>query len=205
MKFNTYPIKQYIVIEDSGIPGINDFLKEYEGTWILIYNKTNIGQVPSIDKAYEYVSTPYIFHCEEDWEFKKHGFIEESMKILETNSKLFTVWLRPHYHTNGHPVEYTNGYYHMMAGEFTHEWKGKPHTWCGFTFNPGLRRTKDVLLFHPFCVNVEKNPLVDEVDEYIINTKYAALGFRAAITQEFHGYVDHIGGNDHVPRKYESN
>jgi len=203
IKFNTYPIKEFIVIEDSGNLRINDFLLEYPGRWNLIYNEKNIGQVPSIDRAYDYVTTEYIFHCEEDWEFKKHGFIEESMRILEQDSKLFTVWLRPHYHTNGHPVEYTNKDYHMMASAYTHEWRGKLHTWCGFTFNPGLRRTKDVMLFHPYCVNVEKNPLLGEVDEYIINTKYAQLGFRAAITLPSDGYVDHIGANEHITRNYE--
>lgn len=209
LKFNTYPIKEFVIIEDSGKQGINDFLiheEQYKPyRFNLIYNLANRGQVPSIDIAYEYVTTKYIFHCEEDWQFKKSGFIEASFEILDKEPNVFTVWLRPHNHTNGHPIEWSSKIdnYYRMSSRFTHEWRGKMHTWCGFTFNPGLRRTLDVLKFHPFCVNVEKNPLLGEVDEYIINTKYMELGYGAAITDVVDGYCDHIGALEHVPRSYE--
>lgn len=207
MNYNTYPIKKYIVIEDSGNQGINDFLKtDYpDKNWELIYNETNKGQIESIDIAYSKVNTKYIFHCEEDWEFKKHGFIEESMRILNTDSKIFTVWLRPHNHTNGHPIEYgTNrDNYFLMSNNFTYTWNNMEHKWCGVTLNPGLRRTRDVMIFHPYCENIDKHPILGVVDEYMISTRYDELGFRGAITSDVNGYLDHIGGNEHVPRIYE--
>src|SRR5437879_124643 len=69
LKFNTYPIRQFIITEDSGIPGINDKLKrKYSAlpiTWIEPGEKR--GQLACIDDAYSRVETKYIFHCEDDW------------------------------------------------------------------------------------------------------------------------------------------
>ena len=153
IKYNTYPIKKFIIIEDSGKKEINNFCKkDYKNEkFELIYNETNIGQVESIDKAYSRVKTKWIFHCEEDWCFIKKGFIEESFKIFKKEgSKLFTVWLRP-YDCLGHPIV-TSGKqdYNYMHKSYTYVYKGIAHSWCGFTFNPGLRTTKNALLLHPY-------------------------------------------------------
>ena len=40
------------------------------------------------------VDTEYIFHMEEDWEFLKPSFIEDSMKVLEADENILQVWLR---------------------------------------------------------------------------------------------------------------
>lgn len=206
---NTYPIKEFIVIEDSGIQGVNDFLvtePQYAGyRFNLIYNKKNKGQMASIDAAYEYVTTKYVFHCEEDWNFKKTGFIETSLDILKGDPKIFTVWLRPHYHTSGHPVDHKtwNGRYFLMQKDYIYHWRGVDHVWCGFTFNPGLRRTEDILKYHPYCVNIEKDPLLGHVGEYMVNAKYREDGYYAAITPEYEGYVEHIGEGHHVAREYD--
>lgn len=56
--------------------------------------KKNLGQIKSIDLAYQEVKTDYIFHCEDDWLFYRSGFIEDSMTILESDQSILTVWLR---------------------------------------------------------------------------------------------------------------
>jgi len=206
-QFNTYPIKEFIIIDDSGHIGVNDFiLNKYNNQkFKLLYNNENIGQVKSIDKAYEYITTKYVFHCEEDWEFLKPSFIERSFEILDDDPKIYTVWLRPHRDTSGHPIDYSslkNGYYSMKK-DFSYEYKGKIYTWCGVTFNPGLRRTSDILLFHPYCHYIQKDDELGEVGEYVINDKYRNLGFYGAITDEVNGYVTHIGYGHHVRRKYD--
>ena len=207
MKYNTYPIKEYIIIDDSGKIGINDFLLDIYSTQNLnlLYNKTNIGQVKSIDKAYEYISTNYIFHCEEDWEFIEYGFIELSFDILKNDSKIFTVWLRPHNDTSGHPIDYSIKYknYFKMNTNYTYEYKNKTYIWSGVTFNPGLRRTIDMFLFHPYNINIEKDDEIGEVGEYVINNKYRLEGYYGVITDLPSGYCKHIGSNDHVQRSYE--
>jgi len=207
MCHNTYPIEEFIIIEDSGKKGVNDFVidKYKHQKFTLIYNEVNLGQVPSIDVAYSKVKTDYIFHCEEDWEFLKPGFIERSMEILKQDSTIFTVWLRPHNHTSGHPINYNELYdgYYKMSTDYTHYFRGVLHSWCGFTFNPGLRRTSDCMLFHPYNEKVESDPLLHHVGEYMINRKYADHGYCAAITTETDGYCTHSGADYHVKRSYE--
>jgi hypothetical protein len=209
LKYNTYPIKEFIVIDDSGVIGVNDFLVQdpaYAGLPIrLIYNKENIGQIKSIDKAYEYVTTSYIFHCEEDWEFLRSGFIERSFSILDKDPHIFTVWLRPHHDLSDHPIDYGSynselGFY-LMSRSYTYWHSGFniQHTWCGVTLNPGLRRTSDAMLVHPFSVNIPSDKCsYGIVGEYDINVTYGELGFCAAITDMVDGYVNHIGWGQHV-------
>ena len=57
-------------------------------------NETRIGQIKSIDKAYKEVKTEYVFHCEDDWEFLREGFIEKSMEMLKEDPKIAVVGLR---------------------------------------------------------------------------------------------------------------
>jgi hypothetical protein len=204
-KVNTYPIKKVIITEDSGI--LQDFSKvkqlvpcELE----IIENKTNIGQIASIDLAYSKVDTDYIFHCEEDWEFFNSGFIEKSFEILDTNPKIFTVWLRGHNDTKNHAImkeerfELDNDYYYLM-----NQYHKK--VWCGFTFNPGLRRTSDCMIFHPYNnleVKIVKNGLTI-MGEMDMSIYYQELGYRGAITSKEEGYVRHIGGKRHIPLPWQ--
>ena len=207
MKYNTYLIKEYIIIDDSGKIGINDFLLDKYSTKNinLLYNKKNMGQVKSIDKAYEYVTTKYIFHCEEDWEFLKPSFIELSFDILANDPKIYTVWLRPHSDTSNHPIELAQKFknYYNMKKDFTYHDRGIEYIWSGVTFNPGLRRTSDMLLYHPYSINIEKDDQLGEVGEYVINNKYRLDGFYGVITDEPDGYVTHLGYGSHVKRSYE--
>tara|TARA_B100000795_G_C22449033_1_gene304905 strand:+ start:89 stop:466 length:378 start_codon:yes stop_codon:yes gene_type:complete len=72
----------------------------------IIFNDNNIGQIASIDKAYSFVETPYIFHLEDDWEFYNSGFIEESLNILNIDRNILMVSIRAHNDMNGHPIEF---------------------------------------------------------------------------------------------------
>ena len=94
-KFNTYPLEKIIIIEDSGIKGCIDECLKYiplNIKQVIIYNEKNIGQIPSIDKAYSFVDTDYIFHCEDDWEFYDYGFIEKSLDILLDRYKKIEIY-----------------------------------------------------------------------------------------------------------------
>lgn len=181
-KFNTYPIKKYIIVEDSGKPTINNFLKEKYSEYNMLWidNATNLGQMKSIDIAYSFVDTEYIFHCEEDWEFYREGFIEDSMEVLESDSKLIQVWLREVDDTNGHPIE--NEYHNVGSKKYRLLITKYYDVWNGFSFNPGLRRLYDYELIKP----------IQQFDgEPWVSVKYGDMGYRAAIFDK--GYVKHIG------------
>lgn len=187
LKFNTYPIKKYYIIEDSGKVGINDFIKEKypELNLEIIYNYPKLGQIKSIDKVYEMVDTEYVFHCEEDWEFYKSSFIEYSLDVLESDNKLLQCWLRDDNDTNGMPIEpqvIDNGSvkYRLMSTGF----RG---VWHGFTFNPTLIKLDNYKLISPYS---------NFPEEHNISIKFFELGFRCAKSIE--GYVNHIGWGRHV-------
>jgi len=203
-KFNTHPITECIIIDDSGTVTNLDYLKEYIPIPTkFIINDKNIGQIQSIDKAYAEVTTPYIFHCEDDWEFFKPGFIEESFKILDVDQNVITVWLRNHNDTMKHPIEqsvikHNNVEYYYLTTDYI----GK---WHGFTLNPGLRRTSDCLKLYPYSelevmVRKKKLMLIGEVD---LSIHYYNLGYRGAITTDPEGFVKHIGYKRHVPLPWE--
>ena len=212
VRMNTFPVSVTYLIDDSGVIGCNDeVVKKYADKLNIrqIYNPKNIGQVQSIDKVYSYVRTKWIFHCEEDWVFLKPGFIEKSMKVFNDNptEKIYTVWLRPHTSTSGHPIMKDNlnrGYYEMMR-TFSYVDKGVRYTWGGITFNPGLRKTVDCLALHPYSLRLEKSVRDGKtyVGEYIINKAYVDRGYYAMILSDPEGHVDHIGWGQHIPRFWD--
>ena len=103
-KHNTYPIEEFIIIEDSTDIKAIKHIKNNYSDYTLIFNEENLGTFKSIDKAYSQVNTPYIFHLEDDWKFVREGFIEDSMKILEHNNpKVINVWIRALTDTMEHP------------------------------------------------------------------------------------------------------
>jgi hypothetical protein len=209
---NKYPIVVTYLIDDSGVVGCNDeVVAKYTNKLNIksIYNPKNIGQVESIDKVYSYVRTKWIFHCEEDWKFLKPRFIEKSMQVFaeNPNEKIYTIWLRPHSSTSDHPIvkdDRNRGYYEMMRN-FSYVSRGIRYTWSGVTFNPGLRKTSDCLLFHPYSLRLEKTILRDKsfIDEYIVSSAYRNLGYYSMILADPEGHVDHIGWNHHIPRVWE--
>jgi hypothetical protein len=200
MKFNTYPIEHYVVIEDSACKcAIDDIRNLCEANiekdkLTFIVNENNIGEIASIDKAYAEVKTPFAFHLEDDWEFYREGFMEQSLKILESNPKIMQVWLMEHYDTNTHPIDpevYSVGdvMYQLMS------LNALGGAWHGFTWNPGLRRMADYKLVAPFAQFIAEGDF-NALTECHIGRKYFEMGFRAAILMG--GYVKHIGWGQQI-------
>ena len=197
-KFNTYPIAQHIIIEDShNLDKLNKVLANFPGVdFTVLNNEPQLGQMKSIDRAYSKVTSEYIFHCEDDWEFYREGFIEDSFKVLDSDDKIVTIWLREQNDTNEHPVEPevfkckdpgSRDYQIMMRN---YRRKADSDVWHGFTFNPGLRRLKDYQLVAP----------IGELGrEWNMSELYHGKGFKGAIFET--GYVRHIG--DHRGIRYK--
>lgn len=187
LKYNTHPIREYIVIEDSGVPGCNDHLaKKYSHlpfTWI--YNEENMGMIKSIDKVYTYIKTPFVFHCEDDWEFYRTGFIEESLEILNRCPEILLVWLREMNDTNGHPIWERV----QRAGKafFCYVSTYYQGVWHGYTTNPGLRRTADKVNFQEIIDSTPGPGQESKISEYYFSKKFYA----AILTK---GAVRHTGG-----------
>jgi glycosyltransferase involved in cell wall biosynthesis len=179
IKFNTYPIEQWIITEDSGVPPIT-LMNEYP--WIKWIVKPHRGQIACIDDAYSQVKTPYIFHLEDDWETYAPGVIEASFKVLKHN--VSAVMCR----------EWDDRVYRMSDNPpFLDCWGG----WGHYSFNPGLRRTSD---FHTifngsFAQTVKSDGLTAE---RALNDLCREKGLKMALTLDPAGFLHHIGDDRHV-------
>ena len=158
-----------------------------------------VGQVALIDRAYAKVTTPFIFHLEDDWEFYRPGFLQKSRAFLESDPKILLVQLRAWNDTGGHPISHAapDRSFGVMA-------TGYCDCWHGFTFNPGLRRLSDYQLLgasyekQPRTMYVvAKTPTAALPFEVEASAFYHRLGYRAVILDEG-GYVRHIGADRHV-------
>lgn len=187
-QFNTYPrIKEVIVVED-GTADPSAICRKFGARLIPIGRRA--GQVNAIDTAYAQVTTPYIFHLEDDWEFYKAGFIEKSKALLDLDPSTMQVWLRAWDDTNKHPLSFQSD--DEKFGVIALDVHG---VWSGFSFNPGLRRLSDYKKIGSY--GAIQRTTEGHHYEVAISLKYRQLGYRAVILDKG-GYVRHIGWDRHV-------
>ena len=185
LKFNTYPIKEAVIVEDSGILNSIDFVHELCTLFpcTVIYNEKRLGQMASMELGVKHIKTPYTFHCEDDWIFYEYGFIEESMDILKSNDKISMVFIRSYaeyiYRYNMQITQTNHGY------NILHQYNKSL-----YSFNPGLRKTS---------IYFEKYPYTDtKEDEGTLQEFYRTKGYISVVTKNHNGYVDHSGWGRHV-------
>jgi Glycosyl transferase family 2 len=144
LQHNTYPISEFIIVEDSGSPEVRDVLKAFPVVFDLIINTQARGQIASIDLAYSRVTQPLIFHCEDDWLFLRSRFIEDALTIVKAFPQISMVNVlcpgildeMDEILKNCPPIEY-GGVKLKIIPPDAHE------LWFGYSFNPGLRRSSD--------------------------------------------------------------
>ena len=76
-----HEFRHKIIVEDSAAsPKLFDRLRT--SGFRIIENRGRLGQLASIDRAYEQCDTEFIFHCEDDWEFERRPNIEAAFQVL---------------------------------------------------------------------------------------------------------------------------
>jgi len=185
-QFNTYPIEEAIIVEDSGIVGSIDFVHEICSLFPckVIYNEKRLGQMASMELGVKYIKTPYTFHCEDDWEFYDYSFIEASMEILESNENISMVFLRSY-------AEYIFRYNMQIDESMNYKYNVlHQNNNSLYSFNPGLRRTNIYFEKYPYTTTNE--------DEGTLQSFYRTKGYISVVTKNHAGYVDHIGWGRHI-------
>ena len=198
VKYNTYPIQQAIVCEDSAIPGSIDFVKDILSfPVILCYNEERIGQMKTIEKYTPLIQTPYVFHLEDDYEFFDYGFIELSFQIMETDPNISQVLLEDEQH-DFFKVDIQNKLcYKVMTNDPNDPNDSLYNNGDGalavFSWRPSLKRIEIQKLRMPY-------ELWD--DEYTIQLQINKLKYYAVVTKNEtdgkKGFCHHIGKNHHV-------
>lgn len=187
LKFNSHPIVDFFVIEDKNekTEEVKKIIKNFSNVKLLITDE-RVGQAKAIEQVYTKIKTKYIFHCEDDWNFHKSGFIEKSIPILESDPKILQVHVRAPNEINGHPVSQSYLIDDIKVRRLAFNYL---KVWHGFSWNPGLRRKDDL---------IKEDKLPNFKNECDFSIYYKELGFYVVVLDEKEGYVTHIGWNRHV-------
>jgi len=185
-KTNTYPVKEIIIIDDSANPDAHRKIKEAYSKYNLILNEQNIGLVESIDKAYSKVTTPYIWHSEDDFNYFKPGFIERCLKIMESDSMICRVGIRGKAHAGMlSPDAITVDGVSYKKSLTVHG------LWHGFGFQCGMIRKCHYDIVKPYTQYSTPQEFIT-IRECRIGLAYHALGLLAVSLTE--DYATHTGG-----------
>lgn len=192
-KYIDYPIKKVIITEDSGSDDVylavpNNLKKNTE----IIVNKVKLGQLASIDAAYKFVQTPYIFHCEDDWEFYRYQFIIDSLEVLNNYKEVDVVRLRSFYYDIAphYPFHFL-GDREVINKVAFYELGSTDPLWKGFSFNPGLRRMVDYKKVAPYARFESSSK-----GESGISIESSNLNMRTVLLEN--DACSHIGYGNHV-------
>ena len=143
-KYNDYPLENIYLTEDSVDKSVYKKIQKKWGKKLdLLFNEKKKGQISTIVEAYKLVKTPYIFHCEDDWIYTRKNFIQDSLKILEYDSKIIQVWLESQESASRLDVfEYGPLKKYKGIG-FREVYCKEGWEWGYFSFRPGVKRMKD--------------------------------------------------------------
>ncbi|MCS1410950.1 MAG: hypothetical protein M2R45_04145 [Verrucomicrobia subdivision 3 bacterium] len=196
LKFADIKPRQYIIVEDSGDESVREILAPFDAPFEILINQPNTGQRPSldrlnaaIDRGYAQVRFPYIFHCQDDWEFFRSGFIRESFILLNALPKTSVIMLRGRDYPRPLtkiPVREINGVRFCQKGTSL-----RKSLFDGYSFNPGLRRLTDYQKLAPFSKF--------KGGEAEVLYKFLKLGFIMAHLEI--PAVAHIGWEQRSPRR----
>lgn len=204
VQYNTYPIKEVILCEDSGIKGVVDFASNILPYPIrFCYNDIRMGQMKTIETYTSLITTPYVFHLEDDYEFFDSGFIELSLEILKSDPNITQVLLEDEQHDYAlvdinHPLCYKLMTHHEeynkdgMIGN-----NGDGPLSC-FSWRPSLKRIEIQKLRMPYQPWDDEYTIqlhINKLNMYSVVTKHATGGQK--------GFCRHIGKSTHVEIRSE--
>jgi hypothetical protein len=150
-RFNTAPISRYLLVEDSGDRRVHEVIAKFDVPMEVLVNDPPLGQMAAIDRAYESVVTPYIFHCEDDWLFFRSGFIEESLVLLKHDPLITGVLCRrPGQNLSIDLIFEKCPLQSVRQVRYRKPSSWLVHHWLGYSFNPGLCRLSDYRLLGSF-------------------------------------------------------
>ena len=182
-----YSFKEIIIIEDSADKEMHQkLIDRYSQTCRLILNEKNLGAYESIDLAYSLITTPYVLHVEDDWEFIKNGnFIGQAVEVLNYDKTIMQVSLEHNPVMSTLPeVLDANGVSYQIVGTDINGW------WHGFTCHPSVRSMEGYQRTKPWIQWSEKREDLSQ-RELKVGFEYFRLGYKAAILNE--SYCIHTG------------
>lgn len=185
-KVEDYPFKEIIIIEDSANKEMHKkVIDAFSKTCRLILNEKNIGAYESIDLVYSQVTTPYVLHIEDDWEFIYGGFVKPAIEVLKHDEMIMQVSLEHNPVMSTLPEQlYANGVPYKIVGTDVDGW------WHGFTCHPSVRSMAGYEKTKPWTQWSSPDEGLSH-RELKVGFEYFRLGYKAAILSK--SYCIHTG------------
>ena len=137
-KYNTGG--RFIVSEDSTDAAVIETVRRTYPDMTVLSGPDRIGIMASIDRLYEQVKTPYIFHLEDDWAFDGPVDWHAAIAILEARTNVANVCVRAideikeKYRSRSDVVAFDGATFRVMHADAHPEF-------FGWSPNPGLIKT----------------------------------------------------------------
>jgi hypothetical protein len=162
-----------LIANDVGDQQTSDVARQFAPGATILHHETRMGHHATVDDLYGRVTTPYIFHCEDDWHFDPVAFVPDALALLEANPTASLVSVR--------------------QSACLYHWRHEPHPflpppdWNGYGFSPCLTRR---------ALWQEIGPFANFDNERAIDLAVTARGL--AIHSLVPGICYHTGGGRHV-------
>ncbi|WP_342362581.1 glycosyltransferase [Terrarubrum flagellatum] len=153
-------------------------------------NDPKLGQLRSIDRLYGTISTPYVIHLEDDWEFTSPIELERIVRMLESNPDV-TAALLAHREYAAHYERSVR----MMSSDGLEYKYFKPDAhplWFSYSFNPSIARMDLWRAVGPFAKYETEEKLSGVMKQE---------GKKIALLWPPVGH--HIGDDRHVPDPFQ--
>lgn len=129
---------RFLVAEDSADEAFARQVRDRYPQVEVLVNQPRLGQHRSIDRAYAQVSTPFIFHMEDDFRFDRPVDVAEAVALVESDHAISSVCFRR--------FDTLKLRHRLFARRFAHgvnqyaRMRRAHRDWYGFTFNPSVLR-----------------------------------------------------------------
>ena len=89
------------------------------------------------------VNTPLIFHCEDDWVYTRKNFIQDCLKIMDSDKKIIQVWLESKESASRLDIFEYGPLKKVGNVGFRRVFCKEGWEWGYFSFRPGIKRVYD--------------------------------------------------------------
>lgn len=140
---------QFLLSEDSGDSDIIQNARQLFPDIPILTGTGRTGLMASIDRLYENIETPFIFHLEDDWQFDGPIEWESAMELLRERPEISNVCVRKlsdikeKWAVRSDPIEVDGSHYRVMH-------KNAHPEFFGWSSNPGLIHKDLYLRYQPF-------------------------------------------------------
>jgi len=216
-------IDKWICIDDNSAENDREKMREmYPFITFYFKSQEEKGHPKSMNMIFDLVSTPYIFHLEDDWKFfEQRNYISECMEVIGTDTKIGQCLINKNYAETSNDYDINGGiqsitqtglryYIHEFCNDeesiekFVEKYGPCKHCayWPHFSFRPSLIR---------MCVLKEIGSFSETAPHFEMeySFRYSNLGYKSAFLETV--YCLHTGRltserfSNNKPNAYELN